>query len=81
MAVRIHLNRVGKKNAPLYRVVVADSRRRRDGKYIEKVGYYNPTRSSEFHLNVESIKRWVEKGAKLSSAVSALMKRYQKENI
>ena len=79
MAVKIHLSRIGKKSAPFYRVVVADSRHKRDGKYIEKVGFYNPRKSEEFFLNIESIENWLSKGASMSEAVSALIRRYRRE--
>ncbi|KQC14146.1 MAG: 30S ribosomal protein S16 [Desulfuromonas sp. SDB] len=79
MSVSIHLNRAGKKNKPFYRVVVADSKHRRDGKYIEKVGYYNPLKPEDFSLNMESIEKWISKGAKTSDTVQALIRRYKRE--
>ena len=75
MAVRLRLTRVGSKKNPIYRVVVADSRSPRDGKFIEIVGRYNPqTDPSTIELDQEKIKEWIGKGAQPSDAVSKLIK-------
>jgi small subunit ribosomal protein S16 len=75
MAVRIRLTRVGSKKNPIYRVVVADSRSPRDGKFIEIVGRYNPqTDPSTIELDEEKLKGWLAQGAQPSDAVSRLMK-------
>lgn len=79
MAVKIRLKRMGKKKKPFYRVVVADVRAPRDGKFIEEVGYYNPcVEPAELKLNDEAIKKWLGNGAKPTDTVAALLK---KENI
>ncbi len=75
MAVKIRLTRVGSKKNPIYRVVVADSRSPRDGKFIEILGRYNPqTDPSTIELDEEKINDWIGKGAQPSNAVSKLMK-------
>jgi small subunit ribosomal protein S16 len=75
MAAKIRLARVGSKKNPIYRVVVADSRSPRDGKFIEIVGRYNPqTDPSTIELDEAKIKDWVAKGAQPSDPVKRLMK-------
>ena len=75
MAVRMRLTRVGSKKNPIYRVVVADSRSPRDGKFIEIVGRYNPqTDPSTIELDEDKIRDWLGKGAQPSNAVSRLLK-------
>ena len=75
MAAKIRLARVGSKKNPIYRVVVADSRSPRDGKFIEIVGRYNPqTDPSTIELDGAKIKDWVAKGAQPSDPVKRLMK-------
>ncbi len=75
MAVRLRLTRVGSKKNPIYRVVVADSRSPRDGKFIEIVGRYNPqTDPSTIELDQEKIQEWIGKGAQPSDAVAKLIK-------
>jgi small subunit ribosomal protein S16 len=75
MAARIRLARVGSKKNPIYRVVVADARSPRDGRFIEIVGRYNPqTNPSTIDLDGEKIKDWIAKGAQPSDAVRRLMK-------
>ncbi len=75
MAVRMRLARVGSKKNPIYRVVVADSRSPRDGKFIEIVGRYNPqTDPSTIELDEEKIRDWLGKGAQPSDAVARLLK-------
>ena len=79
MAVRLRLTRVGSKKNPIYRVVVADSRSPRDGKFIEIVGRYNPqTDPSTIELDQERIQEWIGKGAQPSDAVAKLIKIDQK---
>ena len=64
MAVKIRLKRMGAKKAPHYRVVVADSRSPRDGRFIEEIGYYNPVaKPEEIKIDVEKAKDWLSKGA------------------
>ena len=75
MAVKIRLTRVGSKKNPIYRVVVADSRSPRDGRFIEIIGRYNPqTDPSTIELDEDKVKDWLSKGAQPSDAVSKLIK-------
>jgi small subunit ribosomal protein S16 len=75
MAVRMRLTRVGSKKNPHYRVVVADSRSPRDGRFIEIVGRYNPqTDPSTIELDEDKVKAWLEKGARPSQTVARLLK-------
>jgi small subunit ribosomal protein S16 len=75
MATRIRLARVGSKKNPIYRVVVADARSPRDGRFIEIVGRYNPqTSPSTIDLDGDKIRDWVSKGAQPSDSVKRLMK-------
>jgi small subunit ribosomal protein S16 len=75
MAARIRLARVGSKKNPVYRVVVADSRSPRDGKFIEIVGRYNPqTDPSTIDLDEAKVKDWISKGAQPSESVQKLLK-------
>ena len=76
--VIIRLPRGGSKNRPFYNVVVADSRNRRDGRFIERVGFYNPTASESqegLRLQLERVSHWQSKGAQLSDTVAKLVKR------
>ena len=75
MAVRMRLTRVGSKKNPIYRVVVADQRSPRDGRFIEIVGRYNPQlEPSLIELDEAKVKDWLGKGAQPSDAVSRLLK-------
>ena len=75
MAVRMRLARVGSKKNPIYRVVVADARAPRDGRFIEIVGRYNPqTDPSTIELDEAKVQGWLAKGAQPSNAVSRLLK-------
>jgi small subunit ribosomal protein S16 len=75
MAVKIRLTRVGSKKNPIYRVVVADSRSPRDGRFIEIVGRYNPqTDPSTIDLDEAKIKDWMSKGAQPTAPVSRLIR-------
>ena len=75
MAVKLRLTRVGSKKNPIYRVVVADSRSPRDGKFIEIVGRYNPqTEPSTIEFDEQKVKDWLSKGAQPSGAVARLLK-------
>ena len=75
MAVKMRLTRVGSKKNPIYRVVVADSRSPRDGKFIEIIGRYNPqTEPSTIELDEQKVKDWLGKGAQPSGAVQKLLK-------
>jgi len=76
MAVKIRLRRMGAKKAPFYRVVVADSRYPRDGRFIEEVGYYDPTKEpSLIKIDAEKVKKWLGNGAQPTDTVRALLKK------
>ena len=76
MSVTIRMQRAGGRNAPFYRVVVSDSRRARDGRFLEKVGYYNPlSQPAQVHLDQERVRFWVKNGAQMSESVNALWKK------
>ena len=75
MAAKIRLARVGSKKNPIYRVVVADSRSPRDGKFIEIVGRYNPqTEPSTIEIDEAKVKDWISKGAQPTGSVQKLLK-------
>ena len=75
MAVKIRLRRMGAKKAPFYRIVVADSRYPRDGRFIEEVGYYDPTKEpSVSKIEEEKDKTWLANGAQPTDTVKALLK-------
>ena len=76
MAVKIRLKRMGAKKRPFYRVVVADARSPRDGRFIESVGYYDPLKDPKvFHVDDERIRHWMATGARPSDAVRELLVR------
>ena len=73
--VKIRLRRMGAKKKPYYRVVVADSRRARNGRFIEELGYYNPvSEPKEFRIDNEKAKEWIKNGAQPTSIVDKLFK-------
>lgn len=75
--VTIRLARGGSKKRPFYHVVVTDSRNRRDGRYIERVGFFNPVakgNSEELRIDLDRIQHWISQGAKPSERVAKLMK-------
>lgn len=75
--VKIRLRRMGAKKAPFYRVVVADSRFARDGRFIEEIGYYNPMEEpSVVKVDPEKAKAWMAKGAQPTDTVKALFKKH-----
>lgn len=83
MAVKIRMRRMGAKRNPFYRIVIADSRSPRDGRFIEEVGYYNPVSTpKDLHLEEDKILAWLEKGAQPSDTVrsflskAGIMKKY-----
>jgi small subunit ribosomal protein S16 len=76
MAVKIRMKRVGAKNAPYFRIVVADSRSPRDGRFIEEIGTYQPMKKGDnFTLNLERAQYWVGKGAQPSDTVASFIKK------
>jgi small subunit ribosomal protein S16 len=79
MAVKIRMKRTGAKNKPAFRIVVADSRSPRDGKFIEEVGTYQPrNKGDNFALDLERVKYWLSKGAQPSDTVASFIKKATK---
>ena len=75
MAVKIRLRRMGQKKNPIYRIIVADSRSPRNGRFIEEIGTYNPnTAPSEFKIDEELAKKWLTNGAQPTDVVAKLLK-------
>jgi small subunit ribosomal protein S16 len=76
MAVKIRLRRMGAKKAPFYRVVVADSRYPRDGRFIEEIGYYDSTKDPAIvNIDADKAKKWIANGAQPTDTVKALLKK------
>ena len=76
MAVKMRLTRIGKKKSPFYRVVIADARAPRDGRFVEEIGYYNPlTEPAEIKIDAEKAKQWIKNGAQPTDTVKALLKK------
>ena len=76
MAVKMRLRRMGAKKAPFYRVIVADSRCPRDGRFIEEIGYYNPlTNPAEIKIDADKAKKWLGTGAQPTETVKSLLKK------
>lgn len=76
MAVKIRLRRMGAKKAPFYRIVVADSRYPRDGRFIEKIGYYDPMKTpAEVKIDAEKVQKWISNGAQPTDTVKSLLKK------
>ena len=76
MAVKMRLRRMGAKKAPFYRVIVADSRSPRDGRFIEEIGYYNPlTNPAEIKIDADKAKKWLGTGAQPTETVKSLLKK------
>lgn len=82
--VVIRLARRGAKKAPFYDIVVTDKRNSRDGKFVEKLGYYNPiakeTKASQLNIRMERFDYWVKTGAQPSARVESLVKNYKKQS-
>jgi small subunit ribosomal protein S16 len=77
MAVKIRLKRIGAKKQPQYRVVVADARAPRDGRFIEEIGHYNPlTDPSSFKVDGDKVRDWIKKGAQPTDRVRTLLKQH-----
>ena len=80
MSVRIRLKRAGAKNHPAYRIVVADNRSPRDGKFIEEIGTYIPAKKEDnFTLKLERAQYWVKQGAQPSETVASFIRRAEKQ--
>ena len=76
MAVKIRLKRMGQKKAPFYRIIVADSRSPRDGKFVAEIGTYDPTKQpSAFEINAEEAQKWIANGAQPTETVAKLFKK------
>lgn len=81
--VTLRLSRGGAKKQPFYHVVATDSRARRDGRYIERLGYYNPVArgdATETQLDMDRVEYWIGVGAQMSERVAKIVKSYRKEN-
>ena len=79
MAVKIRMKRVGAKNAPVFRIVVADGRSPRDGKFIEELGTYQPRKKdNNFSVDLDRVKYWLSKGAQPSDTVASFIKKATK---
>ena len=75
MSVKIRLRRIGAKKAPFYRIVVADSRYPRDGRFIEEIGTYDPTKNpSAINVDAEKADKWIKNGAQPTETVKKLLK-------
>lgn len=76
MAVKIRLKRMGAKKSPFYRIVVADSRYPRDGRFIEEIGFYDPTKSpSVINVDNEKASKWLKSGAQPTDSVKSILKK------
>ena len=76
MAVKIGLRRMGQKKAPIYRIIVADSRSPRDGRFIDEIGTYNPNvEPADVKIDAEAAKKWIGNGAQPTDTVRALLKK------
>lgn len=79
MAVAIRLNRQGSKDRPYYKIVVVDSRARRDGRYIEQVGSYDPMKEGvNYTINLEKVDKWLANGAQPSETVNSMISKARK---
>ncbi|MDE6967883.1 MAG: 30S ribosomal protein S16 [Clostridia bacterium] len=76
MAVKLRLTRMGKKGKPFYRIVAMDSRKARDGQYIESIGYYDPTKEpAVVKIDTEIANKWINNGAQCTDTVKGLLKK------
>jgi len=78
MAVKIRLSRIGKKNRPMWRIVAIDSRKKRDGAYLENLGTYNPLTQELVQFHADRVLDWVSKGAVCSETVTKLVKLHKR---
>jgi small subunit ribosomal protein S16 len=80
MAVRIRMKRIGAKNNPVFRIVVADSRSPRDGKFIEEIGTYQPLKKGDnFTINQDRAQHWISNGAQPSDTVASFLRKAKKQ--
>ncbi len=75
MAVRIRLMRMGTKKRPHSKVIVSDAREERDGRFLEQLGIYDPTKSPALKINADRVEHWIKRGAKPTESVAALIHR------
>ena len=78
MSVKIRMSRMGKTNRPYWRIIAVDSRKKRDGQYLDRLGTYDPLRHEMVNLQVDKIEDWIKKGAICSASVQKLVKTYSK---
>lgn len=78
MAVKIRFSRLGRKNRPFWRIVAIDSRKQREGAFLDNLGSYDPIKHTILQLNVDGIHSWIAKGAQCTPAVVKLIKKYKK---
>ena len=82
MAVKIRMKRIGTKNAPVFRIVVADGRSPRDGKFIEEIGTYHPRQKGDnVKVDLERVKYWISQGAQPSDTVASFIKKVSKATV
>lgn len=82
MPVKIRLKRIGAKKQPSYRVVVADVRAPRDGRFIEQVGFYDPLKEpADIRLNIAKVDQWIKNGAQPTDTVRALIKKFKAKEV
>lgn len=74
--LRIKLTRIGKKHQPTYRIVVAEQRSKRDGEYVEQVGFYSPLGEKEIRFEKDLYEKWISQGAQPTDTVAALYKKF-----
>ncbi len=79
MAVRIRLRRIGSKKKPYYRIVVADARNSRNGKFIENIGHYDPRNKDDIVFDIKKAEDWQKKGAQFSNTVKGLYKKLKRQ--
>ena len=77
MAVKIRLARLGKKNAPVYRIVAIESQKKRDGKFIENLGTYDPIKGAIVQFHEDRLNDWVSKGAVVTDAVKKIQRKHK----
>lgn len=70
----IRMKRIGKKNTPFYNIIISEKLKSIKGKYIEKLGYFDPIKKNNFKINIEKINHWLSKGANISKRVKSLIK-------
>jgi len=82
MAVKIRLQRFGAKKRPYYRIVAADSRYKRDGRFLEQVGTYDPKKDpAELKIELDRVDHWISLGAKPTDTVGSLLRRFRRESV